>query len=268
MATLHSGGVDLYFDRVGDGPLTVLTHGSWGDGNAWSGVVPKLAEHYEVITWDRRGHSRSDDGPGGMRQDAVDLCRLIEHIGGTAHLVGASFGSIVALKALEMRPKLVNKVVVHEPPLLSLLSGQDQWVDELAKIRRQNEIVVEIIGQKRYEDAAEYFVDNVGVGPGAWERLPQPVRDGFSANATTYLGDAPDAFETRAIDWATISDLETPIRLTKGTASPSYNIAVVDQLARKLPGAEVEVIEGAGHIAYRSHPELWSEGVLEFLGRS
>lgn len=268
MATLHSGGVDLHFDRVGDGDPIVLTHGSWGDGNAWSGVVPNLAAHYEVITWDRRGHSRSDDGPGGMRQDAVDLCRLIEHIGGPAHLVGASFGSIVTLKALEMRPNLVHKVAVHEPPLLSLLSGQDQWVDELAKIRRQNEIVVEIIGQKRYEDAAQYFVDNIGLGPGAWDRLPQLVRDGFSANATTYLGDASEAFEPRAVDWAAIRDMGVPILITKGTVSPPYNIAAVDQLARKLPDAEVKIIEGAGHIAYRSHPDIWSEGVLEFLGRS
>ena len=126
MATAELNGVELYYETVGAGPRLVLTHGSWTDGSGWAPVVAALAGRYEVVTWDRRGHSRSESGagPGSRAEDAADLAALIEHLGGgPVHVAGNSYGAIVTLTLVTTRPELVASAAVHEPPVLALLEG-------------------------------------------------------------------------------------------------------------------------------------------------
>ena len=126
MPTVELNGVDLYYEMGGAGKRLVLTHGSWTDHTGWAPELRALTERFEVVTWDRRGHSRSQDGdhPGSRDEDAADLAALIEHLGGApVHLVGNSYGSVVVLTLVAGRPELVASAVVHEPPLLDLLVG-------------------------------------------------------------------------------------------------------------------------------------------------
>ncbi len=58
----------------------MLVHGSWADTTQWEPVVPGLAEHFEVITYDRRGHFRSERPAtrGSVDEDGDDLAALLE----------------------------------------------------------------------------------------------------------------------------------------------------------------------------------------------
>jgi pimeloyl-ACP methyl ester carboxylesterase len=49
----------LHYERSGAGEALVLVHGSWVDGNTWDTVRPGLARSFEVVAFDRQGHSRS-----------------------------------------------------------------------------------------------------------------------------------------------------------------------------------------------------------------
>ena len=62
-----------------DVPL-VLVHGSWDSAADWSLVVPRLAQSFRVVAYDRRGYSRSErpTGQGSVRDDVADLAALIE----------------------------------------------------------------------------------------------------------------------------------------------------------------------------------------------
>jgi pimeloyl-ACP methyl ester carboxylesterase len=64
MATAMLNGVELFYEETGEGEALVLVHGSWGDHTVWDLVVPGLSKHFRVITYDRRGHSRSSAPPG------------------------------------------------------------------------------------------------------------------------------------------------------------------------------------------------------------
>jgi pimeloyl-ACP methyl ester carboxylesterase len=102
MATAKVNGVRLFYELngIGEVPL-VLVHGSWDSHNDWGLVVPRLADSFRVLTYDRRGHSKSErpTGQGSVREDVADLAALIEHLGLVpAWVVGNSFGASITLR--------------------------------------------------------------------------------------------------------------------------------------------------------------------------
>jgi pimeloyl-ACP methyl ester carboxylesterase len=268
MTTANVDGVELYFDIVGAGERLVLTHGSWTDGSGWAPSVPSLAERYEVVTWDRRGHSRSQDGsgPGSRAEDAADLVGLIEHLGGgPVHLVGNSYGAIVALTVVTERPDLVASAAVHEPPLFGLLEGTaDPSVTEaLVATQQPLQSVAALIEAGDHRAAAELFIDDVALGPGSWARMPESFRAMVESNAGTYLDELHDP-TALTIDTAALSETAVPLMFTCGTASPRFFPAVIDQLAALVPTARVEVLDDVGHIPHASHPDRWTATLMRF----
>jgi pimeloyl-ACP methyl ester carboxylesterase len=123
--------------------------------------------------------------------------------------------------------------------------------------------VGDLIGAGDYRGAAEYFIEHVALGPGAWERLPEPFQAVLVANAPTYLDELAD--ETAlSIDNAALAATTVPLLLTHGTESPKLFPAVIGELLRLVPAARVEVLEGAGHIPHATHPAQWIARLMAF----
>lgn len=270
MATVHVNGVDLYYERAGQGDALVLTHGAWSDGRTWQALVERLAGRFEVVTWDRRGHSRSQDGdgPGSWRQDAGDLAGLIEHLGdGPVHLAGSSAGGSVTLNLVALRPDLVRSAVVHEPVPLSLLDTVDDphLAQLLEEFRQESARVVDLINRGDHRRAAHHFIDNVAVGPGAWDSFPKEFREILVHNASTVVDELRDALEPESLDIELLEDSKASILITKGTESPQLEMAGAEELARRLPAAHLATLEGAGHVPYRTHTDEYAAMITEFI---
>ena len=118
-------GAELYYELSGEGAPLVLVHGGWIDAKSWELVVPAFAEHFQVLAYDRRGHSRSRrPGAGSRRHDEDDLIALLDALDlAPAHLVGNSFGAAIVLAVAGRRPDLVRSVVAHEPPLVGVATA-------------------------------------------------------------------------------------------------------------------------------------------------
>jgi pimeloyl-ACP methyl ester carboxylesterase len=127
MAVTKVDGVRLFYEVSGAGEVPlVFVHGSWGSHHNWDLVVPKLAESFRVLTYDRRGHSESARSPeqGSVREDVADLAALIEHLElGPAWVAGNSFGASITLRLAGERSDLLRGIIAHEPPLFSLLAS-------------------------------------------------------------------------------------------------------------------------------------------------
>jgi len=127
MSTLTVPGAQLYFEVIGDGPLLIMIPGAAGTGEVFRPLIGPLAEQYQVVTYDRRGFSRSElDGPQDydhrLDTDADDVRRLIEELTDKPAIVfGNSSGAIVALEVLIRYPERVDTVVAYEPPVVNLL---------------------------------------------------------------------------------------------------------------------------------------------------
>lgn len=270
MVMVTVDGVNLYYETKGEGERIVLTHGSWTDGRTWEAVVGRLAERFEVVTWDRRGHSRSQSGagPGSYREDASDLVALIEHLGDEpVHAIGNSSGGSVVLVLVTMRPDLVASAAVHEPDCFGLLSGTDDHDinDALAVWRRESRRVFRAIAEGEHRAAAEYFVDHMAVGPGAWEQLPDSTRKILEANAPTFLDEGEEFLDSSALDVEALAETSVPLLITHGSQSPDLLVPAARELAHRAPTARLEAVAGAGHIPHRTHPDAYVASLIRFV---
>jgi pimeloyl-ACP methyl ester carboxylesterase len=251
---MEINGVNLRVEQSGAGEPLVLVHGSWNDRHSWALVEDDLAQAFRVLSYDRRGHSGSEDGtvPGTRRDDEDDLAALIESLDlGPAHVVGNSYGGSTALGMAVRRPDLVRSVTAHEPPLTALVADDPAVQQADAAFRA----VARTIERGDIEAAAGQFVAAV-VGPGAWETVPAQMKDTMITNAGTFAAEVRDA-EGYGLDLEALSRLDRPVVLSNGDQSPPFFRRIIDQLARAARSAEVVTFPGAGHVPHATHPEEW-----------
>ena len=137
MTIANVNGVQLYYERNGSGEPLVLVHGSWVDRRVWDDAAPLLRRSFDVVVYDRRGHSLSTcpPGQGSVHDDVDDLVALIDLLGaGPAHVAGASFGGSIALRLAAERPDVLLSAAVHEPPLFDLLDRRALEASELTAL--------------------------------------------------------------------------------------------------------------------------------------
>lgn len=262
MALREVNGVRLRVEESGDGEPFVLVHGSWGDRDGWRLVEPALAESFHVMSYDRRGHTGSEDGePGATRRDDEDdLEALIEGLElGPVHLFGSSFGGSTALGLATRRPDLLRTLAVHEPPLVGLVPDDPSAAAASEGVPR----VIEIIESGDSERAARTFVEEVARGPGYWEMMPEPSRAAMVANAGTFPEEMADP-GALTVDLDALGRLELPVLITKGDRSPAFFAPIIKTLVQAMPGATVHTYTGAGHVPHVTHPDAWVRTLRAF----
>jgi pimeloyl-ACP methyl ester carboxylesterase len=236
-------GTQIAFDRTGQGPAVILVSGALGHrafDQSMGEVARRLAEHFTVLHYDRRGRGDSGDTPPyAVERELEDLEALLAEAGGSASLYGSSSGGNLALKAArEGLP--VTKLALWEPNFLvdrSRPSLPDDYVTELE----------ERVADGRRGDAVEYFM-TTAVGLPAEFVAPMremPMWPGMEAVAHTlaYDGRIVDGFE---LPTAELEALDTPGLVMAGGQTP-WLLSGAQALARALPVGEFRVLEGQGH---------------------
>lgn len=265
MPRTEANGVELNYDETGTGATVVLVHGGWSDRNNWFAVIPALAESFRVVAYDRRGHGLSQRDAGGTRRDQEDdLAGLIESLGGQAHVVGTSFGGSIAIGLASRRPDLVLSLAVHEPPLVSIAADEPDAQLALAAVDATIREVTGLVGRGDTEAAARLFVEEVALGPGAWDVLPPPMREVMVDCATTFVAEQQDP-EWASIDLGELANIASPTLISDGDGSPPWFRPITRKLAEAIPGAASHTYEDAGHAPHLTHHEDFLTAVGEFL---
>jgi pimeloyl-ACP methyl ester carboxylesterase len=258
-------GVRLHFKRSGAGQPLVLVHGSWVDGRVWDRVVPLLSRSFEVVAYDRRGHTLSSCplGQGSVRDDVDDLAALIDFLElGPAHVAGASWGGSIALRLAVARPELLRTVTVHEPPLFDLLNDE---TPDLPALRERLGTVAGLLESGDLDQAARLYFDQVAETPGGWAGLDRGRRTALLSNALTYLDQCrdPDALGIKIDDLAAFGG---PALITYGNRRPPLFKRIVDIVVAAMPGARSELLPAAAHDPQITHPSAYSRMIENFAG--
>lgn len=268
MAVEEVNGVRLCYEVSGSGEVPlVFVHGSWGSLRQWDPVVSALAESFRVLTYDRRGHGDSENpsGQGSVRDDVGDLGGLIDCLGfSPAYVVGNSFGSSIALRLACERRDLFRGLIVHEPPLFSLLAGDPDAAPILESMGESMSAVVKLLEARDHAEATERFFEGMALAPGEWTEAPPEFRQAAAENAPTFLDETRDP-EALNFDLDWIAGFEGPVLLTTGERSPAQYAPVIRKLATALPQAETFTFPGLGHVPHVTHPTIYVESVTSFV---
>ena len=114
--------IDDYTDPWTTPQTVLLIHGFTESTPAWRGWVPHLARRYRVIRFDQQGFGQSSAVP---HVDAFRTQNFVEHAakiitelgGGSAHVMGAKSGGLVAIELARLKPALVKSITLASVPL-------------------------------------------------------------------------------------------------------------------------------------------------------
>jgi pimeloyl-ACP methyl ester carboxylesterase len=263
MPIVTVGPVQLYYEVRGGGPPVLFIMGATGDAGHFATVADQLADKFTVVTFDRRGNSRSSRPPGWrtttveeQADDAAGLMRALELP--PAAVFGSSSGAICALSLLIRHPELVRGAILHEPPMLSVLERPDD-------VRAAVELLVEAgmaAGGRRA--ALERFWRFVA-GDANWEGLEPGLRERMLGNAKTFLS-VERTLESYRPDDATLAAIAMPVQVLLSEQSHPFIAEVDEWLASRL-GVEVSLTPGT-HTPYQDHPYELARTIRSFLTRT
>src|SRR5947209_7298544 len=154
--TSHDG-TSIAYSQIGQGPALILVDGAlcyrqFGPSQA---LADRLAAHFTVITYDRRGRGESGDTqPYAVEREVEDLAALLEAAGGTAYVAGQSSGAALAIEAANRLPG-ITKLALYEAPFVVDETGKPVTQALLASLK-------EAVAQKRRSKAVKLFMKQVG----------------------------------------------------------------------------------------------------------
>jgi pimeloyl-ACP methyl ester carboxylesterase len=182
------------------------------------------------------------------------------------NVASTSFGGSIAIGLASRRPDLVRSLIAHEPPLISLVAGDAELQSLLEAVATSVQTIVSRVERGDALGAAEQFVEEVALGPGAWELLPQPLRETMVDSAPAFVAEQRDRMWAR-VELDELANIECPVLLTQGDESPALFRPIVAKLAEAIDHAEVHTYRGAGHAPHLTNPGDYLAAVTGFLSR-
>ena len=262
-------GVELYWELSGQsGPVIVLIHGAWIDHNNWGEFVPYLEKSFRVLNYDRRGHSQSErpTKQGSMKDHIADLVELLTFLDlPLAHLLGNSYGAMIALRTAAEHPEVCLSVSAHEPPFLHLNEAAmlNKDVAEMDQLQRE---VVEKLMAGEMESSISRFMNAV-VLPDVWDTFPDDFRKFLVSQAPTFIDDVNDP-DPWSVNLEKLAKFPQPTLLTQGENSAKFYGVILDEIHKAVPQAERLVIQGADHGPQVSHPQEYAEIIMSFISKN
>lgn len=245
--------VPLAHDVHGDPalPAVVLLHGYPLSRAIWEPVIPRLAKARRVVAPDLRGHGATPSGkqPPSMDDLARDVLALADQLGlRTFGLAGHSMGGYVALALLRLAPGRVDRLA-----LVATKAGADS---EEAKQGRRNQ--QDLVQRRGTPALAEVLLPKM-LAPTAPRELREEVRRLMEGTPVSGVVDTLNAMMMRPDSTPGLAAIRVPTLVVAGGEDQLMPRAELDKLAREIPGARLEVVDGAGHLPMMERPDRVAE---------
>jgi pimeloyl-ACP methyl ester carboxylesterase len=266
-------GIELHFTDTGDGATAILLHGGMGDLESWPHQVRALSTRYRVIAYSRRrSHpNRNGDSPCACFADIVDddiddlLALQATLRAGPAHLIGTSYGALLALAVALRAPSQVASLVLAEPPLHRWACATEAGSQLYgAFIDGAWRTAAEAFRRGLSCRAMQLLTDGMWGRPlfGSWpqERIDAVMRNAAAMKALVLSHDPFPQVERTAV-----AGLTMPTLLLQGQLTSALHRQVMHELGVSLRNAKRAEIPFACHGSPNENPEAFTAAVVFFL---
>lgn len=251
MTTARINDIEIHHEVSGRGGAVLLTHGYSSTGAAWEAQHRALAGRYRLITWDMRGHGRTESPADPAQYSAeltvADMRALLRHLGVERAVVGGlSLGGTMSLAFYKEHPGMVRALVIcSSGPGYRSPEGRAEWnqrAEERAAALEARGLAALEPGSAAHEAARRHHRSAQG--------LAHAARGMLAMRDASIIDSLPGI---RVPTLIVVGDLDTPF------------IAPSEYMAKKIPGARLEVIRGAGHLANLDQPDAFNDILLGFV---
>jgi len=240
-------GTVIAYSQVGQGPVLILVDGAlcYRQFGPSQDLAAKLAPHFTVTTYDRRGRGESGDTqPYAVEREVEDLAALLEVVGGTAYIAGQSSGAGLAIEAANQLPG-ITKLALYEAPFVVDDTGKPITQAFLADLKAAVE-------QNQRSKAVKLFMKQVGT-PGfmlaifplfpMWSKLTAVAHTlPYDISTIIAYGSGKPLPDTLG------SSIKAPILVMDGGKSPTWMRHSMQALAQTLPNANYRTLAGQNHM--------------------
>ena len=267
MERARTDGAELEYEVSGTGEPVVFIHGAFiADTFRPLLAEPSLAGRYRLILYHRRGYAGSSRAsePVSIARQATDCRALLRHLGvERAHVVGHSYGGIVALQLALDNPGVAHSLALLKPGLM-VGAGAQGYREALARgVERYREagaaVVVDEFLQARWPG---YRATLERVLPGAFAQAMADAETWFEREASGQLGWYFGEAEVRRISQPTLSVLGGESDALWSRFGETHRL-----LLEWLPHAEGFVLPGATHFMQIENPRGMAEALAAFWAR-
>jgi pimeloyl-ACP methyl ester carboxylesterase len=248
-------GVRIAYRVEGEGTPIVMVHGAGSGSWSFDLVRPHLTDRFSIWTVDRRGRGESGDGnPYAIEAEFDDVATVMREAGPGALLFGHSYGALVAAGAAARLDGL-PALALYEAPMGGVLADE-AWAERFESHVEAGDRDV----------AMSDFMSDVG-GYSDEEIEAMKGTPAWRARLEVAHTVPRELHEERGFSMADLrlGELAAPTLLLIGSRSPSWAHRSTEAFAAAIPRAEVRTLEGHGHGASVSAPELLASELAEFL---
>jgi pimeloyl-ACP methyl ester carboxylesterase len=249
-----------------DRETLILLHGSASSSALWRHIKSALQSRYRCIAPDLIGYGSSAAWPPraafGLDAELRAIEPLLRCCADTLHLVGHSYGGVLALHLALADPGRVQSLTLIEPVFFAALKYAGDWTSYFEFCRVRDEFVATLARGER-ELAMHRFVD-FWMGNDAWVGLPADARASMLKVADKIVLDWQASFAADP-GRARLSALAARTLVVRGSDSPRPMRSLVDALHAIMPGSARTVVEGANHLLPLTHVSALTSAILSNL---
>ena len=251
MSRARLNGIDIDYAESGSGPPVLLTHGYSATRRMWDGQHRALEGDHQVISWSMRGHGQTESpaDPAKYSADLTvgDMAALLRHLGITRAVIGGlSLGGVASLGFYMEHPAMTRALVICDSgPGYRNAEARAAW------------------NQRAQERAAELEARGLDALSGRSREMREAMGEHLSAQGLARAARGMLAQEgSRLIDG--LPSIKVPTLIIVGDKDQPFLIPC-EYMAKKIPGARLEVIAGAGHSSNLDQPEAFNRVLRDFL---
>jgi pimeloyl-ACP methyl ester carboxylesterase len=241
----------IEYDESGSGPALLLVPGSCSTGAAWRPVIAAWQNRFRCVTTSLPGYGKSAERRSAADPSIARNAEAVEAVaakaGGRVHLIGHSFGGLVAL-AVALRNKVaLASLTMLEAPAVEVLREEEA---HYRAFRRMTDFYFADFALGNPE-AIETMVDFYG-GSGTFSAWPPKVRAYAMATTPVNILDWASAYGF-PLPAARLAAIDIPVLVVRGGESPKAMQCVAALLHERIAGSALATLDGAAHFMIATH---------------